>query len=175
MAAKKLQHEVINYYRSAFLPTLSAFYNYNYEFENNTFSNIYLNAYPYSLFGITLNMPLFTGFSRLESVHRAKLQEQVIDWNEVSLRSEIYTEYTTALANYKSNLYNLYSMQRNVAMATRVYFVVDLQYKQGIVPYLNVITAESNLITSKVGYINALFQVLSNKIDLEKAMGAITY
>ena len=66
-------------------------------------------------------------------------------------------------------------MQRNVAMATRVYFVVDLQYKQGIVPYLNVITAESNLITSKVGYINALFQVLSNKIDLEKAMGAITY
>jgi outer membrane protein TolC len=66
-------------------------------------------------------------------------------------------------------------LQKNTALAKRVYFVVTLQYQQGIVPYLNVITAESNLITSEINYINALFQVLSSKIDLEKAMGTITY
>jgi outer membrane protein, multidrug efflux system len=60
-------------------------------------------------------------------------------------------------------------------MAKRVYFVVTLQYKQGIVAYLNVITAESNLITSETSYINALYQVLSSKIDLQKAMGIISY
>jgi len=60
-------------------------------------------------------------------------------------------------------------------MAKRTYFVVTLQYKQGIVAYLNVITAESNLISSEISYLNALFQVLSNKIDLEKAMGNISY
>jgi len=58
-----------------------------------------------------------------------------------------------------------------VALSRRVYFVVTLQYRQGIVPYLNVITAESNLITSEINYLNALFQVLSNKIDLEKDNG----
>ena len=175
IAAKKLQHEVINYYNLAFLPTVSAYYNYNYEFENNTFSGLYGNAYPYSLFGLTLNIPLFTGFSRLENVHKARLQAQIIDWNEVSLKSEIYTEYTTALANYKSNLYSFHVMSDNVRMAQRVYFVVELQYKQGIVAYLNVITAQSNLITSENGYINALFQTLSSKVDLEKAMGNIAY
>ena len=94
---------------------------------------------------------------------------------QIDLKSQIYSEYTTALANYKSNYYNLNLLQRNVALARRVYFVVTLQYRQGIVPYLNVITAESNLITSEINYLNALFQVLSNKIDLQKAMGNISY
>ena len=66
-------------------------------------------------------------------------------------------------------------MRDNVKMAQRVYYVVELQYKQGIVAYLNVITAQSNLITSETSYINALFQTLSSKIDLEKAMGDIRY
>ena len=79
------------------------------------------------------------------------------------------------MANYKGNYYNFQLLQKNVTMAKRVYFVVTLQYKQGIVPYLNVITAESNLITSEISYLNALFQVLSNKIDLQKAMGNISY
>jgi outer membrane protein TolC len=103
------------------------------------------------------------------------LQEKLLDWDQVDLKAQINKEYTTALANYRGNKYNLQVLQKNVDLASHVYFIVTLQYKQGIIPYLNVITAESNLITSKISYLNALFQVLSNKIDLEKAMGSITY
>ena len=56
-----------------------------------------------------------------------------------------------------------------------MYRIVSLQYKQGIVAYLNMIVAESNLITSEIGEINALFQLLQSKIDLERAMGDIPY
>jgi len=108
-------------------------------------------------------------------VHKAKLQEQILDWSETSLKSQIYTDYTAALASYKSNLYSFHVMSENVRLAKRVFFVVELQYKQGIVAYLNVITAQSNLIASETNYINALFQTLSSKIDLEKAMGDIKY
>jgi len=125
--------------------------------------------------GLSISIPIFTGFSRINNLHKAKLQEQILDWNETDLKSQIYTQYTTALANYKGNFFNLQLLQKNVALSRRVYFVVELQYKQGIVPYLNVITAQSNLITSEISYLNALFNVLSNKIDLEKAMGNISY
>ena len=172
---KKLQKQLIDYYGMSFLPTISGFYNYTHEFESNDFSNMFAASYPYSSIGLSFSMPLFTGFARLENVHKAKLQEQILDWSESNLKSQIYTEYATALANYKSNLYSFHVMSDNVNMARRVYFVVELQYKQGIVAYLNVITAQSNLITSETGYINALFQTLSSKIDLEKAMGKITY
>ena len=118
---------------------------------------------------------IFTGFARVHNLKKARLQERQIEWDQTDLKARINTEYTTALANYRSNRYNLDVLQKNVNMASRVYFVVMLQYKQGIVPYLNVITAESNLINSKISYLNALFQVLTNKVDLQKAMGNITY
>jgi outer membrane protein TolC len=172
---KDLQSELVNYYKFAFLPTLSAFFNYNLAFENNRLSDVFQTSYPSSLVGLSISVPIFTGLSRVNNVRKARLQEKLLDWNETDLKSQIYTEYTSALATYKGNLYNLKLLQRNVTMAKRTYFVVTLQYKQGIVPYLNLITAESNLITSEISYLNALSQVLSSKIDLEKAMGDISY
>ena len=172
---KAIQNEQVNYYKAAFLPTVSAFYNYDLAYENNRLQDLFISSYPSSLIGVSVSIPIFTGFSRLHSLHKAKLQEEILNWSEINLKSQIYTEYTSALANYKSNLYNLGLLQKNVALAKRTYFVVNLQYKQGIVAYLNVITAESNLISSEISYLNALFQTLSSKIDLEKAMGDITY
>ncbi len=172
--AKSLQQHSLNYYRSQYLPTLSAFYNYVYEYENNVFSSLFNQAYPNSYIGGSLSIPLFTGLRRKESIQRARLEGQKIDWAEAGLKSSIYSEYTNAMANYKSNLYNLNILRDNVEMAKDVYGVVSLQYKQGVVAYLNVITAESNLISSEISYTNALFQVLLSKVDLEKAMGILS-
>ena len=124
---------------------------------------------------MSFSLPIFTGFSRIENIHRAALEERVLDWSEVNLRSQIYAEYTSALANYKSNLYNMNLLQDNKTRAANVYRIVSLQYNQGIVSYLNIIVAESNLINAEIGYVDALFQVLSSKIDLEKATGDIPF
>jgi len=173
--SKTIQHQFTDYYKLSFLPTVSGFFNYDFEFQNNSLAALYSNLYPYSFIGVSVNLPIFTGFYRTNNIKRSKLQEQLLDWDQVSLKSQIYTEYTTAVANYKSNLFNLYALQDNVVMARNVYDIVTLQYQQGVVAYLNVITAESNLITSEIGYLNALFQVLSSKVDLQKSMGFIYY
>lgn len=172
---KDLQQQLTNYYKYAYLPTVSGFFNYSLQYANNNFSNLLSKSYPSSIVGVSLSIPIFTGFARVHNVHKSQLQEQLIHWDEVDLKSQLYKEYTTGLAGYKSNLFSFNVQRKNVAMARRVYFVVNLQYKQGIVAYLNVITAESNLITAEINYTNSLFQLLSSKIDLEKAMGDITY
>ncbi len=172
---KELQHQQTSYYDLAFLPTASVYYNYYYEYENNTSTSIFDKAYPYSYFGLSLNIPLFTGFARLENIHKSKLQEDILNWQQVNVKSQIFTDYSTALANYKSNLYNWKMMNDNRTRAKNVYRIVSLQYKEGIVAYLNMIVAESNLIASEIGYTNALFQLLSSKIDVQKAMGVIPY
>jgi len=172
---KALQEQTVNYYRYSFLPTLSAFFNYNIGYSNDHLSDLLATGYPGSNIGFALTVPIFTGFYRLNNLRQAKLQSQIVDWLQTDLKSQINVEYTTALADYKGNYYNLQILQKNVTLARRVYFVVTLQYRQGIIPYLNVITAETNLITSEINYLNALFQVLSNKVDLEKSMGTISY
>ena len=172
---KGLQNQLIHYYATSFLPTVSAFFDYDLDFENNHASDLFNSSYPTSLVGLSVSIPIFTGFYRTNNLRRARLEATQLDWQAVDLKSQIYSQYTSSLANYKGNFYNLQMLQKNVALAKRVYFVVQLQYKQGIVAYLNVITAESNLISSEISYLNALFTVLSNKIDLQKAMGTITY
>ena len=171
---KQLQLQTINYYRHAWLPTLSAFFNYEDEFQNNNFGKMFSQGYPFSYEGLTLSVPIFTGFARVQNVRKARLQFDLLDWSEVELKSQIWTDYTTAMSNYKSNLYNLSVSQENTALAKETYDIVQRQYLQGVVPYLNVITAETNLITAELTYETSLFQVLSSKIDLEKAMGIIT-
>lgn|SRR6185437_5210105 len=171
---KALQQRQIAYYQKAWLPTVGAFFDYDYVFQNNSFGQLFSQAYPYSFLGLSVTMPVFTGLSRINNIKRSRLEADLLDYSEFSLKSQIYSEYTTALANYKSNLYSLSISKDNVALARRTYDIVQLQYLQGVVPYLNVITAESNLITSELTYETSLFQILSSKIDLEKAMGIIT-
>lgn len=170
-----IQHQLTDYYHLAALPTVSAFFDYNYQFANSSFGKLYSKGFPYSYGGLTLSVPIFSGFSRLQNLRRSKLEEDYLGWNLVNLKSQIYSEYTSALAAYKSNLYSLHLSDANVALAKRVYFVVTLQYKQGIVPYLNVITAESNLISSQINYLNALLQVQLSKVDLQRAKGDIIF
>lgn len=170
---RRIQRETTLYYQLGFLPSLSAFYNYNQEYESNKFSDLYDHAYPYSLIGLQLNIPLFTGFRRLENIHKSNLQQERIDWDEVNLKLAIYTEYRQAMSSYKSNLFYLHAQGENVSMAREVYDIVKLQYREGIKPYLDVIVAESDLQTSEINYLNALFQLLESKVDLQKAMGDI--
>lgn len=171
---KSLQMTTVDYYRKAWLPTLSGFFDYEYEFEHNTMSGFFNQAYPFSYAGLSVSVPIFTGFARLNNLKKARLQYDLLDWTEVELKSQIYSDYTNSLASYKSNLYNMTVSRDNVNLARETYDIVSLQYLQGVVPYLNLITAEANLIQSELTYETSIFQVLSSKIDLEKAMGIIT-
>ena len=79
------------------------------------------------------------------------------------------------MSTYKSNLYNYYTLKENLSLANEVYDVIHLQYRSGVKTYLDVITAEADLRTAQINYYNALYQVLSNKIDVEQALGNIIY
>jgi outer membrane protein TolC len=171
---EKLQHQQTVFDELSFLPSISVFYNYYDEFESTSSSDLFKNRYPYSDIGLSFNLPLFTGFSRVENLHESALQEDILNLSEVNLKSQIYEEYTSAMANYKSSLYNWRLLKDNQMRAKRVFDIVLLQYEQGVVAYLNLIVAESNLITAEIGYVDALYQLLSSKIDLEKAMGEVS-
>jgi len=92
-----------------------------------------------------------------------------------SYENTINTQYQNALSAYKSNLYNYFSLKENLSLASEVYNVIQLQYRSGIKAYLDVITAESDLRTAQINYYNALYQVLSSKIDVSQALGTINY
>ena len=67
-------------------------------------------------------------------------------------------------------------MQReNIDLAEDVYNTIQLQYRSGIKTYLDVIIAESDLRSTQVNYLNALYQVLSSKLDVQRRWAEISY
>src|SRR5690606_34977630 len=61
---KQLQQLNTQYNKWTFLPNLSAFYNYAWDFRDNRFSDLYSRDFPRSVFGLTLNVPIFQGTKR---------------------------------------------------------------------------------------------------------------
>jgi outer membrane protein TolC len=170
---KSLQAAQIGYFRYGFLPELSAFGNYNSVYQNNRLADLYSQRFPNSFAGLQLSLPIFQGTRRLQNLRRARLLDERLDEELTVVRNRINTEYEQALASYKSNYTDYQLGQRNLALAQEVYQVVDLQYREGIKPYLDVIVAQSTLRTAQLNYYAALFQVLSSKVDLLRARGEL--
>jgi len=172
---KRLQEFNLKYYKWGFLPTISAFGTYNLDYLNSHFSKLYNQSFPNSYVGLQLAFPIFQGFKRMHQVKSAQLQINRIDYEFISLKSYITSQYAQALASYKGNLANYLALKDNVQLANDVYNVIRLQYQQGIKTYLDVIIAESDLRTSQLNYYTSLYQLLQSKIDVQKALGTIQY
>ncbi|WP_107829559.1 TolC family protein [Mucilaginibacter yixingensis] len=174
LSQKNLDQLNVNYYKYGFLPSLSANGAYNLAYFSSKLGDLYNTSYPQAYVGLTLNIPIFTGTRRLQNLAKARLQIDRTDLDLLNLRNSINTQYVQALAGYKSNYTNYQLLKQNVDLANDVYKVVSLQYREGIKTYLDVIVAQSDLRTAELNYFNALFQVLSAKIDLQKALGNLS-
>lgn len=173
LTQKSLQGTTVDYYRLGFLPSLSAFGNYNSVFQANTFSEQYQQRFPNSYAGLQVALPLFTGFRRLQNLRLARLQDQRVDQDLLSTRNQVTTEYTTALANYKGYYEAYVQSRQNLDLSRQVYKVVDLQYREGIKAYLDLLVAQTTLRTSQLNYYSALFQVLTSKVELLRTLGTL--
>jgi outer membrane protein TolC len=175
LTQKKLQIANVKYTKTAFMPTLAGFADYNLNYLNNSFSDLYKVNYPSSYAGITLAFPIIHGGKRFMAIRQAKWQLKKTDWDIKDLESNINAQYAQAQAAYISNYANYTALKENMALAQQIYNVIQLQYRSGVKTYLEVITAESDLRTSQINYFNALYQVLSSKIDLQRALGQLKY
>ncbi len=172
---QRLQRASEKYYRSAYVPSVSAFGNYNMGYLNNEFFKTYSQGFSNSNIGILLSLPIFQGNKRVLQIRQAELQTKRVDWEMVSLQNKLNTQYEQALAVYKGNLSNYKALKENVVLADEVYKTLDIQYRSGIKTYLDVIIAESDLRTAQLNFYNALFQLLQSKLDVQKALGTIQY
>ncbi|MEP6747241.1 MAG: TolC family protein [Bacteroidota bacterium] len=172
---KRLQISNLTYYKWGYLPSLNAFGTYNANYLNNNFSKIYSDNFPNSFAGLSLVFPIFQGGKRIQQIRQATLQVKRVDYDIISLKDGINAAYSQALATYKGSFAFYTILKDNLAIATDVYNTIQLQYKEGVKTYLDVIFAETDLRSAQVNYTNALYQVLSSKLDVQKQLGSIQY
>jgi outer membrane protein TolC len=173
--ARKLENANLRYNKWAFLPSLSAFGEYNLNYFSSQFKNLYADNFPNSYAGLSLNFPIFQGTKRIQQIRIAKLQLDRLEYDFIATKDSINAQFTEAIAAYKANLNNYLIQKDNLSLAREVYNVIQLQYRSGIKTYLDVVTANNDLFAAQINYTNALFQVLSNRVDVQVALGTLAY
>ena len=130
------------------------------------------NPYNYSTnVGISLSVPLFSGFSDSYKISKAKYQtrqaELAIADTEDAIKNEVWTayqDYQTAVSSHKISLTVLESAKENQKVAFAM-------YKVGKGSILNLLTAESQLANSRKESIVSFYSVLTQKAKLYRAIG----
>ena len=163
----------LRYTKWSYLPTVGATGSYTPTFQNDQLSNLYNSAYPSSFIGMQVTLPIFQGNKRNYRIREANLQLTRLKWDVTALNNQIDSEYASALAAYKGSLAQWRALKENLVLAEDVYNTLRLQYAAGIKTYLDVVIAETDLRTAQLNYLNALYEVLSGKLDMQKALGTI--
>jgi outer membrane protein TolC len=163
----------VDRYRWGFLPSLSAFFNYQFNYFNEAFAELYDRSFTSSQLGLRASIPLFQGASRVYNLQAAKLAGEQLAFARAELQNQITTKYAQAIASYRGALTNWRLQQENEQLAREVYQIIQLQYDEGIIPYLEVIQAETDLRSAQLNTSDALLRVLSSKVDLQRATGTV--
>jgi outer membrane protein len=186
-ANRKLQALNLKNTYAAGLPSLVAYANLGYSTQSpdisgifKTNSNIPDNGqvgpdkwYPYSTFGVSLNVPLFSGLQRTYRVQQAKLELQKTDNNFRLLKSGIDLEINQSASMYISAVATAESQKQNSELAANIARVTKIKYEQGVGSNLEVVEAESALREAQINYYNALYNAIVAKIDLDRAYGKL--
>ncbi|MES2448221.1 MAG: TolC family protein [Bacteroidota bacterium] len=172
---KKLNELDVKRYKSLFLPSLAAFGSTSANFQNDNFRNLYDNRFPTTVVGLRLSVPIISGGQKLYDLRNAKLESLKTDNNLVNLENVINLEVSQAQTTYLNGQKSLENQQRNMDLAKEVLRVTKIKYDQGVGSSLEVTTAETSLKEAQNNYINALYDMLINKVNLDQALGNINY
>ncbi len=153
--------------QAAGLPTLSLSTGFNYA-NSNSFDPFHTSA-----LGVTVNIPLFTGFNRTYQVQsaQARLENQIAARNAVSLQIalDVWQAYQTLTTGTQS----VRSSADLVASATESERVALGRYKAGAGTIIDLLNAQSALASARLQNIQALYNWYISKATLAQSLGQL--
>jgi outer membrane protein len=159
--------------KSQYLPTLKANATYTSSYQNNSFGSLYKMNFPSSYVGLTLNIPIFNGWQRLNQVRQSKIAVLKLQNDLENSKNGLKLEANRANVTYINGLQSLNNQKRNRELAEEVLRVSKIKYQQGVGSSIEVTQAQTSLDDANDKYIQGLYDALISKVDLDKAYGRI--
>jgi len=170
---KKLNEFDVKSKKAQFLPTLSAMANYGTSYQNNYFSSLYGADFPSSYIGLTLNVPIFSGFQHKYQLKQSQVTVMKTENDLFNLKNALSLQASQARITFINGLQSLNNQKQNQVLAQEVLRVAKIKYQQGVGSSIEVTQAETDLQNADNNYIQGLYQALVSKVDLDKAYGRI--
>jgi len=159
--------------RSENLPSLVAFGSSSTLFMEDKFSRLYNQNFPSTLVGLKLNVPLFSGFQRKYQIKQAQIEVKKND-NILNLaKNGFLLQQEQSRITYQNSIKSLNNQKANMDLAKEVLRVSKIKYHEGVGSSIEVTQAQTELEQAENNYIQALYDALVSKVDLDNAYGRI--
>ena len=159
--------------KAAFLPTFSANAGLTDVFQENNFRYLYDHAYPFSYVGVTLNIPIFNGGQNVNQLRESQVNVEKSKNDLYNAKNALSLQASSARISLVNSIESLNNQKRSRELAQEVLKVAKIKYQQGVGSSIEVTQSETDLETADNQYIQALYNSLISKVDLDKALGNI--
>jgi outer membrane protein TolC len=161
--------------RTAYMPTLSAFYTMDFAAQRDEFN--FLDAdqdwYRASMFGLSFNVPIFSSGLRRAGVAQKRIAyEQARNSKEFAAEGlqvefqQYKFDFTNAVEKYRSD-------QKNLDLSEKVVRVTNAKYVEGLASSLELTQVNNQYLTALTNYVSSMVEVLNAKIKIDQLMNKL--
>lgn len=163
--------QTLSYQRAAWYPTLSVTGNYMWNSSSNgsPFSNFRWT--PYSVVGLQLTIPLYTGGARYSRVRQAQVALDQMEYTRDDLTRSLTSQAALAIDNINLNIKQVASSQLSVSQAERAHTIQQQSFEIGATTYLDLRDSELSLTRARLSYLQAIYNYLVADSNLELLLG----
>ena len=164
--------------QAEYYPTLSLDGNYSYQGLGNDFpifadTGSDANWFEVASIGVSMKIPIFTGFSTRTRVRQADIEIQTASENIKDAKLSLELDFQNAKSKLTNNAITINNQRENAILAQRVLDDTSNNYYNGLASLTDLLDAQNSLIESQNNLSQAILEYKLASIQLLKAKGQL--
>ncbi len=159
--------------KSAHLPTLAGFGNYQYQAQSNDFKFSDYNWVKTFVFGLQLQIPIFSGFKTSARVSQAEISLNQSIEQKRNFTEAFKTQALSILYRLQQAVKRIEGQSKTVRQAQEGYEIAKRRLTNNLATQLEVNDAELALRQSRLNRLQAVYDLNIAEIDLSNVLGRI--
>ncbi len=157
--------------KRAFLPTLSASFSYTWNSLSNGNALRNLDFNPYSVVGLQLSVPIFSGGSRYFGLRSAELQRKEVSLQRENLISSLQMQVELTLDNINREANQIGASEQGMKQAAKAYDIMQRSFELGAASWLDLRDSELANTSAQLNYYQAIYNYLVSVSQLDLLLG----
>lgn len=168
---ERMLNQTLKVQRAANLPSLALTANYTYTALDETLKIQHYRWNPYSVVGLSLNVPIFAGGKRRADINQAKLNLNNLELQRENVERQLMTALMQYESNMQTNLKEYYASSQNISQAKRGYDIAVKRYEIGGGTLVDVDNSQLAYTQAELSRSTAIFNYLVNRVSIDKILG----
>jgi len=157
-----------------YLPTVTASANLNESLQrDDLFDSNQVGWIPQASVSLGVRVPIYDGKMKKGQIKQAEIELDKTAIQKKEFERAVHLQVKTAKLNFSNAKQTLNNRTATLETINRIYEKTQIKFKEGVGSSIEVTQAEMQLFQAQAAYINALYDLLISKTDLDIALGTL--